>query len=239
MHLKKPHGNDQFTEGYVRTDSFDAASFERACKSFQQLFSEANAFILQDDSVLDDSKFVAQIHARIQAGARLLIQIGEAFLDRQNAFLSKYDLTGTKIRIQNNAGPAGLIKRSADSFRDSRLFAGVDEVQIQCPNAVWYGGESLPVLIADDQFTVVDGESDFPADWNGRDLACAASWHGKNQGGVLAMSGVYFRDPFEDLSGYRWPCIEANLALARNVIKYLAEGSPTGDLEGLLSADRD
>ena len=107
-----------------------------------------------------------------------------------------------------------------------RLFAGVDEVQIGLPNAVWYGGDSLPVLVADDRYPVSDGESDLPSDWNARELACAAAWHGADQGGVLAMSGNYFLDPFDGFTGLHFPGIEANQSLARNVVKYLTEGRP-------------
>jgi hypothetical protein len=118
------------------------------------------------------------------------------------------------------------LKRSAEQFRDVRLFAGVESVEAQQPNAIWYGGDSLPVLVASDEYLALNGETDLPSDWNARELASIAAWHGPDGGGVLAMSGGYVHDPYIGGTGIEWPGIEANEAFARNVLTYLLEGRP-------------
>ncbi len=192
----------------------------------RSLLDEADAFLLPDDYPLLVEEYAQLLHDRVRSGARVLVRLNENDLDCQNAFLAKYDLTGTTVRIRSQSTPLIRLERSPDHYRDVRLFAGVDEVQIQHPNAVWYGGGSLPVLVADDRYLAIDGRSDLPGDWNARELACAAAWHGQNHGGVLAVSGGYFEDPYLGATGVEWPGIEVNRQFAANVLQYLAEGRP-------------
>lgn len=210
----------------IRYARLEGQDFEALTKAFRRGLDEADAFFMPDDTVLYSEDYTVQLHDRIKAGARVLMRLDENCLDRQNAFLAKYDLTGTRLRIRSESTPTVLLKRSADCFRDVRLFAGVEDVQIQHPNAIWYGGESLPVLVADETYLVVDGEKDLPVDWNARELSCIAAWHGLEHGGVLAMSGGYFHDPYDGPTGIRWLGIDANQRLAQNVIRYLTEGRP-------------
>jgi hypothetical protein len=211
----------------IRYARLAGQDFEGLTSTFRKLLDESDAFFMPDDTICYSEDYVKCLHGRIQSGARVLVRLDENHLERQNAFLAKYDLTGTKVRIRSPLTPTIVLKRSADCFRDVRLFAGVDEVRIQHPNAIWYGGESLPVLIADDEYLAIDGEKDLPLDWNARELACIAAWHGSAHGGVLAMSGGYFHDPYDGPTGVRWPGIEANERLAQNVIRYLTEGRPS------------
>lgn len=209
---------------FVRAVDYDEDSVQSAWTAFAQLLREADAFFMPDDTVAYSEEYTEQLYERVEAGSRLLVRLDENYLDRQNAFLSKFDLTGTRVRIRSVSSRLVTLRRSADTFRDVRLFGGVEEVEVQQPNAIWYGGESLPVLVADNQYLAINGETDLPSDWNARELACAAAWHGAGQGGVLAMSGAYFSDPYEGATGVHWPGIEPNMKLARNVLQYLAEG---------------
>jgi hypothetical protein len=211
----------------IRYARLEGQNFEALTNAFRRLLDDADAFFMPDDTLLYNEDYTNRLRDHIKAGARLLVRLDENCLDRQNAFLAKYDLTGTNVRIRSVSMPRVILKRSADCFRDVRLFAGVDEVQIQGPNAIWYGGESLPVLVADDQYVAIDGEKDLPLDWNARELPCIGAWHGLEHGGVLAMSGGYFHDPYDGPTGVRWPGIEANERLAQNVIRYLTEGRPS------------
>ena len=168
--------------------------------------------------------YMSLLYQRIGAGSRLLVNINPNTLERQNAFLSRFDLTGTQVRIRSSTSHLIVLDRSAGAFRDFRLFGGVDQVQIQQPNAIWYGGDSLPVLVADGPFLTVNAETDLPSEWNARELACIAAWHGAGFGGVLAVSGNFFGDPYDGPTGLHWPGIEANEQLAQNVMQYLIEG---------------
>jgi len=205
-------------------DGVEAARL--AWTQLKGLISETDAFFLPDDTLLMVEEYAQLLHERVQSGARLLVRLNENCLRLQNTFLAKYDLTGTTVRIRSRSTPLISLKRSPDNYRDVRLFVSVDEVRIQNPNAIWYGGESLPVLVADDQYLAIDGETDFPSDWNARELACAAAWHGAKRAGVLAISGGYFEDPFDGATGIHWPGIEVNRQLARNMLEYLTEGRP-------------
>jgi hypothetical protein len=210
----------------VRQSSDGVEATRSAWTQLKGVLTQADAFFLPDDTLLMVDECAHLLHERVRSGARLLVRLNENCLRLQNTFLAKYDLTGTSVRIRSPITPLVRLKRSPDHFRDVRLFVGVDEVQIQHPNAIWYGGESLPVLVADDRYLAIDGETDLPGDWNARELACAAAWHGGHRAGVLAISGGYFEDPFDGATGIHWPGINLNQQLARNVLEYLAEGRP-------------
>jgi hypothetical protein len=134
-------------------------------------------------------------------------------------------LSATTIRISFNGQTDNVpIKRDPHSFRDPLLLAGVDEVTIDGPYAIWYGGESLPVLIGTEAHLAIDWITDFPADWNGRELACMAIWYGSSGGAVLFLAGSLFHDSYTGPTGKVFPGIENNSRLAENVLKFLAGG---------------
>lgn len=60
-----------------------------------------------------------------------------------------------------------------------------------------------------------------PKGWTVRELACAAVQYNENKGAVLAIAGDLFSDPGFDLGGRRYPGIEKNEQLARNVLDFL------------------
>jgi hypothetical protein len=168
--------------------------------------------------------------------------INDDVLDKWNGFLAPFDLTVSTLRIhwsvfhQRNIGTTLsetddiTIARSAHSFRDPHLLRGVNHVSLTSPVAIWYGGESLPVLMCTDaqmpinsvtdtlpipESSAVDPETRFPREWNARELSCMGVWYGENGGAVLAAIGLALNDRF----------IEDNRRLATNIIGFLAENA--------------
>jgi hypothetical protein len=139
------------------------------------------------------------------------------------------------------------LSRDAGCFWDSFLFRGVEEVVISHPNLLWYVDQASLVLTATDEcwvFQQGEDEPDFsdlrrylknalnapaellekfslPEGWTVRDVACAAVQYNENKGAVLSIAGDLFSDPGFDIGGRRYPGIEKNEQLARNVLDFL------------------
>ncbi len=220
---------------YVQEQGTGVDYAQSAWEQLEQLLDDADSMILSYSDVLRVPAFLKKIHQKIKDGARLLIILKEDIIDSQNAFLARYDLTFTKYRIRSIDSPTIKFTRSAESFRDFRLFSGVDKVVAQQPNAIWYSENSLPILVGADEGIVLDGNQDLPSDWNTRELASIAGWHSENGGGVLAVAGNYLSDPNVGATGVKWPGIEANRQFAKNIIQYLVEGTPADSPYGIVS----
>jgi hypothetical protein len=220
----------------------DPATYLKALEKTRRLLETADAFIIRGGDVFQYYPEYADanlLHQRVAQGARLLIHPSvlvrrdtgtEEFpsLEWWNAFLARYDLSATTIKLSFDGRWDNVpIKRDPHSFRDPALFAGVDEVVVEDPGAIWYGGQSLPVLIATDEHLAVEWGTGLVADWNGRELACMAVWHGENAGAVLCCAGRLFHDPHRGYHGRVVHGIDVNTRLARNVLKFLAEGRGT------------
>lgn len=214
--------------------------YVKALQKTRHLLETADAFIVQDNifSLYPEYADAALLHQRIAQGRRLLIfpsvftasgsgtEKTFPMLEWWNSFLARYDMSATTIKVSfENRIDNVPINRDAHSFRDPALFAGVDQVCLEDPGAIWYGGESLPVLIATDKHLVVDWDTDLVADWNGREIACMAAWHGDKGGAVLLCAGSLFHDAYIGYHGGIVHGIDVNARLARNVLKFLAEGS--------------
>lgn len=219
----------------VRQESHSEQSLREAWKRVRELIDTSDAFFLANTPVIRVNEFVEAIHKRIAGGTRLLIRLDENDIDAQNSFLARYDLSSTRVRVRSRFTPTIEFSRSADCFRDFRLFANVDKVTAQQPNAIWYGGESLPILVGADEGLTSDGRTDFPADWNLREIASFAGWQQENGGSVMAIAGNYFSDPYLGATGVEWPGIDANEQLANNILRYLSEGTPVDSPYGLIS----
>jgi hypothetical protein len=231
---------------HVESISHDGSDedFTKAYDRAGSIIKDCSAFFLPNHRILsckiaNHPAHPTQLHKRVKCGARVLVTPYFDQLDKWNGFLAPYDLTVSTIRIHksifNKPGynfHEPVIKRSAHTFRDARLFQGVDEVVLQSPVAIWYGGESLPILCATENEMPVDGTTDLlpnpegkvdpstglPEDWNARKLACMAIWYGESDGAVLASAGPGFSDPF----------IESNKGLAANLIRFLCDNvNPT------------
>jgi hypothetical protein len=223
---------------YPLVGSENPAEYSKGLERARYLLENADAFFAVSNALfLICPEFVDVLHRRVASGSRLLVQPNVwlasggvsnttyPLLDWWNAFLAPFDLCATKLRLSfENRTDNVPIKRDAASFRDPALFAGVDDVLFEDPGAVWYGGESLPVLIATDKHLAVDWDSDLVADWNGRDLACMAVWHGRNDGAVLFCAGSLFHDPYRGYHGRLVHGIDVNARLGCNVLKFLAGG---------------
>jgi hypothetical protein len=199
----------------------------------EQLLEEADAFIVGDRYFFERTPHLAlRFHERIRDGARAIVwpQGGTPEgLDSWSRFLAPYDLTGTTVGIVGSRGNRlnVTLKRSDDSFRHPALFTGVEEVKIDAPFAIWYGGESWPVLVASESHSAVEVTTDLPANWNARELACMAVWYGEKGGAILAVLGELFSDPCTDLFGQDRQGIKRNERLAANVLRFLSEGQKT------------
>jgi hypothetical protein len=221
-HQVKPISHDGSPDGVLR--AYDEAG---------KLIQDASAFFIPNSLIFncmvrDHPAHPIQIRKRVESGARMLVTpyFGQPAMESWNGFLAPFDLLVTTTRIHPTIfNPAGVapkdvaIKRCAHSFRDARLFQGVNEVVLHQPVAIWYGGESLPILLATENEMPIDGEKDelpipetcidpsevLPDEWNARELACMAVWCGENDGAVLASMGPGFYDPG----------IEPNCALPR------------------------
>jgi hypothetical protein len=121
---------------WIRQESDETDAMFAEWKRLRTAIDEADAFFLPDDTVLFVEGFAEHLHKRVQSGARLLVSVDENCLDRQNAFLSKYDLVGTRVRIRSATSHLVRLERSPERYRDVRLFAGVDEIHAQQPNAI-------------------------------------------------------------------------------------------------------
>jgi len=227
----------------VESVSYDGSSegFIKACDKAAGLIEQSSAFFLPNSRIfsiedLDHAAHARRIRRRIKDGARLLVTPFINKLDNWNAFLAPYDLLVTTLRIYRREGKTLFgrdgeitIARSAHSFRDAHLFRGVHQVVLRQPVAIWYGGESLPLLMATETELPIDATTDFlpvpeppsdpqirfPPEWNARELACMAVWYGEKGGAVLASVGPVLSDPF----------IDQNQVLAANIIAFLAENS--------------
>jgi hypothetical protein len=195
-----------------------------------RLLKEADAFIVESPGFFETQPSLAErFHQRIRDGARAIIRpiVGHVTeLEWWYGFLVPYDLAATTVNIVGAQGNRldVSVKRSDDSFRHPALFAGIEEVIIDTPGAIWYGGESWPVLVASEAHRVVEATPDWPADWNARELACMAAWYGENGGAVLAVLGQLFSDPCSDHFGQERLGIRRNERLAANVLRFLSEG---------------
>lgn len=226
------------TFSYPLVASHDIPDFVKGLEHVRHLLETADAFfVIQNGPFITCPDLAEMLHQRVKAGSRLIVQpnvwiargsgANTTYPDRDwwNAFLAPYDLSATTLRIAFNDQTDNVpIKRDADSFRDPAIFAGVNEVLVEDPGAIWYGGESLPVLIATDKHLAVEFSTDTVADWNGRELACMAVWHGPNREAVLFCAGSFFHDQYRGYHGRTVHGIDVNTQLARNVLKFLAEG---------------
>ncbi len=195
-----------------------------------ELVQKADAFLLSKSSFdqLDIPAMWASVHNRISNGAGAIV-LAPPLPRREHAidaFLAKYDITLSPVRIVNKKGAvktgnerAVVFQRSPHRFRDSTIFAGVDQVTVLQPDAIWYGGESLPLLVAAEDDSCVDATTDLPSSWPPCELACFAIWSGTNGGLVLTMAGSVLHDPTTlQIDGYNSGC-EINRQFAVNILR--------------------
>jgi len=230
MHWAKMGRDSGITVDYPDFGNSTEHEVLAAWTKVERLLEEADAFIVESRGVFQNSpNLVKRFHQRIRDGARAMIRpmAGNLrALEWWNGFLVPYDLTATTVNIVDSQGNRlnVSVKRSDDSFRHPALFAGIEEVIIDTPGAIWYGGESWPVLVASEAHWAVEGTTNLPANWNARELACVAAWYGEKGGAVLAVSGELFSDPCIDLFGQERLGLQRNERLAANVLRSLSEG---------------
>src|SRR5688572_28827748 len=219
------------------------AGYSKTYHAAREIINEATAFfvptltVIAHLTIIDQPNLASLIQDRVRDGARLFVQPwngNDHIIEKWNGFLARYDLTVTTLKIcerEGNSidcGPSErlVIRRNAHSFREPMLFQGVEQVVLEQPVAIHYGGESLPVLCATDAELPIDRTTDLlpipesrwkgwmdgdplPPEWNARELACMAVWHGNNGGAVMPSIGPALYD--------RGRMIEENAQLAANI----------------------
>jgi hypothetical protein len=150
----------------------------------RQLVDEADAFILDGLPLEGDPELAGRFHDRISSGARALIfpyHGNREGLRWWTDFLERYYIRPSLVKLVGAKGErAGLIfRREENCLRNPELFAGVVTVIAESPFALWYGGEAWAVLVGSPEHWGVEASTDLPDDWNGREMACMAVWHGE------------------------------------------------------------
>jgi hypothetical protein len=205
----------------------DIEGAKRGWASSKQLLDEADAFILDGLPLEHVQEFASRLHDRISAGARAVVfpyPGNREHLRWWQDFLERYNIRPSWVKLVGPRGErSGLtFRREENCFRDPELFAGVDTVLADSPFALWYGGEAWPVLVGSSAHWGVEASTDLPEDWNGREMACMAVWHGQTGGAVL-VSYAYgiLSDPVTLPLGGPRPGIELNGVFARNILRFL------------------
>lgn len=197
---------------------------------FREFLVNAAALWLPSDTLLHSREAVEAMHAVIGEGKRLFVGLDPNTLGPLNSFLDRYGIEGTHVGVfakRHTTGHPRLIRITraddARSFRDERLLEGVESVLIQQPQAIRYGGEASPVLtIPLEHAGVYDLGTDFPSTWTSPEVTCLALSEGSDGiGGVLALSGTLFHDPYAGPLGHSFPGISENRRLAGNVARWL------------------
>src|ERR1700730_10502987 len=143
-----------FSFDYPLVGNENPAEYLKALEKTRRLLETADAFIIRGGEFFQYYPQYADanlLHQRVAQGSRLLIQpnvcaalcTGEEktypLLEWWNAFLARYELSATTIRLSFEDHLDNVpIKRYRHSFRDPALFAGVDEVVLEDPGAIWY-----------------------------------------------------------------------------------------------------
>jgi hypothetical protein len=208
-------------------DLHEIERVKQGWSSAAQLLDGADALILDGFPLVSAPEMVQRFHDRIASGARAVVfpHCGDRdSLKWWQEFLERYHIRPSWLKLVGPHGErAGLtFRRDENCFRDPELFAGVTTVTADTPFAVWYGGEAWPVLVASSAHWGVDASTDLPDDWNGREMACIAVWHGKNGGAVLVCSAFgILTDPIVLPLGGPRPGIALNKDFARNILRFL------------------
>jgi len=206
---------------------YEIEGVKRGWAMSRRLVDEADAFILDGLPLEGDPELPQRFHDRISSGARALIFPYHG--DRESLrwwtdFLERYYIRPSLVKLVGPQGErAGLIfRREENCFRHPELFAGVGTVIADSPFALWYGGEAWAVLVGSPNHWGVEASTDLPDDWNGREMACMAVWHGENGGAILVSSayGILSDPGTLPLGGPRLG-IELNGVFASNILRFL------------------
>jgi hypothetical protein len=207
--------------------------------------NDAAGLWLRLTGFLCDESLVGLIREAIERGKHCLVEIGINELEQYNGFLAPYGLQGTRMGLFSAEPKEGehprLIRINRPThpgaFRHPLLFDGVDAVLIQQPQVLLCNGEATPVLTVPlSEVEVTDLRTDY---FQKLDVtAVSVAGVGGSGGGVLAVSGGLFHDPYTGPTGFLFPGIHENARLARNVLRWLAGEKPTVSLEDATEAFR-
>src|SRR5215831_14488920 len=131
-------------------------------------------------------------------------------------FLERYYIrpSWSKLVGPNDERLGLVFRRKDDCLRSPELFSGVSQVVADSPFALQCWGEAWPVLVGSANHWGIEAFTDLPTDWNGREKACMAVWHGHGGGAILVICAYsILTDPIT-----RSPGIETNGTLAKNIL---------------------
>jgi hypothetical protein len=197
---------------------------ERA-DDFVPLIRRADAIILPSGMHLRTRDVFEALHARVMSGARMLVCGGERDAEQLNALLAHYQMFLVDVRIRSNGLEPHIlrIQRGPDTFRDERIFRGVDEVVLLEPNAIWCRGQSRALLVPD-RDVLAYGEANIEQSRiQPRELPCMGLWEGPGRAAVLLTAGSLLLDPFSGPGGVPFPGIAANRTLVTNMLTFISE----------------
>lgn len=155
-------------------------SIESARRAFEwgyDLVESADVIILRGSgqTYLQEDHVIQRVIERANNDLSLLVfpGTGSEITPWWNRFLSKFDIYLPAIRLLDKREKSlnATFCESYESFRYPPLFTKVDRVEASDPFAVWYMGESYPVLVADENFQPVDWDTDLPREMNKREMA--------------------------------------------------------------------
>ena len=194
---------------------------------------EAAGYLIGNSALLADEETRKVVDEKLAKGAVAVCDVRAASFDNVpgGGFFEDLGIYATSVGAfaarYSKYGHPRLIQISRDeyptAFRDSQLFRGVESLLLQQANGVGCSGFAQPALaLPVEMLDVVDLRKDLFVDsFPKPELPVAAvssrrGWTGQ----VIAFSATLFEDPYEGVTGQRFPCIDAedNGVLAENVL---------------------
>lgn len=196
----------------------------------ESFIRNATGLVLPSENFLLTPQLFKAITERVDDGVPLLLWVDPNSLEQLNVFLRRYGLEGTRFAVHDDAGISHSRitelnrEQSHSAFYPHPLLEGVDNLVIQQPNVIYYGGRAIPIITLPlRRFRVVDMRTDFSANWTSPELSCLVLSPIVDNGGVLAISCGFTHDPYLGPTGVEFPGISAadNEVLALNILKWL------------------
>jgi len=247
LSFRQPNQDDQFTVlrslaedcgvtiEEVHFEQVSPGLADRFRRQIHRLLDEAAGWIVVSEyfaiKQLQELSLLSEFRSRIVNGGRLFLSLPEDELDDANALAAPFDVTGTDWRIRrlDTDDPYSLdFERSRDHFKEAQLLSGIDKVVFNAASALWYAGRAQPVLSfgrqpEDESLVLVSGHSDYQvSDFTWQEVTPLVVSYTEHDGGLLAASSIgILCDSMTTTVGLRFPGIESNRALARNILRFL------------------
>ncbi|WP_156427733.1 hypothetical protein [Thiohalocapsa sp. ML1] len=145
-----------------------------------------------------------------------------------------FDFSATRIKVDmtlthtlyNKSTSLGYFRKTDGALRDPHLFKGVDQVLVSQPSLINFAGEAFPIIDASEAVNRFVDDGDWLTQSLEGTLPAVGIVRQPSDEYQLILSGSYFGDPTETLSG-RNPGIDENRQFAVNVITALSGAAKT------------